>query len=183
MERVGDTQLAAVFLPHRRRRTTDATAVLALADILANTPNGRLYQALVGGKKAVGVEAWPFALAEPGYIIFWAELNKGQKLTDARQALLATLEGFKSKPVTEAELKRAKASLLNDIDKTLNDPQQLAVEMSEAIAKGDWRLFFLNRDRIEALSARTWNGRPRTTSRRPTAPMASSCPPPSRNAA
>ena len=137
----------------------------------------------MGGKKAVGVEAWPFALAEPGYIIFWAELNKGQKLTDARQALLATLEGFKSKPVTEAELKRAKASLLNDIDKTLNDPQQLAVEMSEAIAKGDWRLFFLNRDRIEALSARTWNGRPRTTSRRPTAPMASSCPPPSRNAA
>ncbi|WP_114152700.1 M16 family metallopeptidase [Chromobacterium haemolyticum] len=154
VERVGDTQLAAVLYPISAGSHPDAAAILVLADILASTPNGRLYQALVGGKKAVGVEAWPFALAEPGYIIFWAELNKGQKLADTRQAMLAAIEGFKNKPVTEAELKRAKASLLNDIDKTLNDPQQLAVEMSEAIAKGDWRLFFLTRDRIEALSAK-----------------------------
>jgi zinc protease len=58
---------------------------------------------------------------------------------------------LQKKPVTEEELKRAKASLLSDIDKTINDPQKLAVQLSESIANGDWRLFFLQRDRIENL--------------------------------
>jgi zinc protease len=64
---------------------------------------------------------------------------------------LEELEGLQKKPVTEEELKRAKASLLSDIDKTINDPQKLAVQLSESIANGDWRLFFLQRDRIENL--------------------------------
>jgi zinc protease len=58
---------------------------------------------------------------------------------------------LQKKPVTEEELKRAKSSLLSDIDKTINDPQKLAVQLSESIANGDWRLFFLQRDRIENL--------------------------------
>jgi len=41
--------------------------------------------------------------------------------------------------------------LLSEIDKTINDPQKLAVQLSESIANGDWRLFFLQRDRIENL--------------------------------
>jgi zinc protease len=53
--------------------------------------------------------------------------------------------------VTEEELKLAKTSLLNDIEKTINDPQKLCVAMSESIALGDWRMFFIERDRIEAL--------------------------------
>jgi zinc protease len=55
--------------------------------------------------------------------------------------------------VTEEELKRAKAGLLSEIDKTINDPQKLAIQMSESIANGDWRLFFLQRDWIENLKA------------------------------
>ncbi|MEO7578702.1 MAG: pitrilysin family protein, partial [Massilia sp.] len=42
--------------------------------------------------------------------------------------------------------------LLNDIDKTINDSEKLGVQLSEAISKGDWRLFFIDRDRIEAMS-------------------------------
>jgi zinc protease len=80
-----------------------------------------------------------------------AELSKTQNLTEARKVLLEELEGLQKKPVTEEELKRAKASLLSDIDKTINDPQKLAVQLSESIANGDWRLFFLQRDRIENL--------------------------------
>jgi zinc protease len=80
-----------------------------------------------------------------------AELSKTQNLTEARKVLLEELEGLQKKPVTEEELKRAKSSLLSDIDKTINDPQKLAVQLSESIANGDWRLFFLQRDRIENL--------------------------------
>jgi zinc protease len=100
---------------------------------------------------AVNVSPWNFELAERGYVLFMAELSKTQNLTEARKVLLEELEGLQKKPVTEEELKRAKSSLLSDIDKTINDPQKLAVQLSESIANGDWRLFFLQRDRIENL--------------------------------
>jgi zinc protease len=123
----------------------------ALSDVLAGTPNGRLHKNLVEKKLAVNINPWNFDLAERGYVIFMAELNKTQNLAEARKVLLQELEGLQKNPVTEAELKRAKASLLSEIDKTINDPQKLAVQLSESIANGDWRLFFLQRDRIENL--------------------------------
>jgi len=106
---------------------------------------------MVEKKLAVNVSPWNFELAERGYVVFMAKLNKTQNLAEARKVLLEELEGLQKKPVTEEELKRAKASLLSDIDKTINDPQKLAVQLSESIANGDWRLFFLQRDRIENL--------------------------------
>jgi zinc protease len=123
----------------------------ALSEVLGGTPNGRLHKNMVEKKLAVNVSPWNFELAERGYVLFMAELSKTQNLTEARKVLLEELEGLQKKPVTEEELKRAKASLLSDIDKTINDPQKLAVQLSESIANGDWRLFFLQRDRIENL--------------------------------
>src|SRR5207237_128756 len=55
-------------------------------------------------------------------------------------------------PITASELKRAQVKLLKDIDIALSDPQQLGVSLSEDIADGDWRLFFLFRDRVRALT-------------------------------
>ena len=45
---------------------------------------------------------------------------------------------------------RAKA--LRQFDETFNDPQQLGVAISESIATGDWRLFFLQRDQWRKLT-------------------------------
>jgi len=122
-----------------------------LSEVLGGTPNGRLHKNMVEKKLAVNVSPWNFELAERGYVLFMAELSKTQNLTEARKVLLEELEGLQKRPFTEEELKRAKASLLSDIDKTINDPQKLAVQLSESIANGDWRLFFLQRDRIENL--------------------------------
>ena len=151
VRRTGDTQLSAVLYHTSSGSHIDAAAMAALSDVLAGTPNGRLHKNLVEKKLAVNINPWNFDLAERGYVIFMAELNKTQNLAEARKVLLQVLEGLQKNPVTEAELKRAKASLLSEIDKTINDPQKLAVQLSESIANGDWRLFFLQRDRIENL--------------------------------
>jgi len=151
VRRTGDTQLSAVLYHTSSGSHIDAAAMAALSDVLAGTPNGRLHKNLVEKKLAVNINPWNFDLAERGYVIFMAELNKTQNLAEARKVLLQELEGLQKNPVTEAELKRAKASLLSEIDKTINDPQKLAVQLSESIANGDWRLFFLQRDRIENL--------------------------------
>lgn len=152
IKRIADTQLAAALYPTAAGAHADSAAIAVLGHILASSPSGRLHKSMVEAKKAVSVANWALDLAEPGYIIFWAELSKQQSLPEVRTLMLKQIEGMKSKPVTAAELARAKASLLNDIDKTINSAQELGLQLSESIAKGDWRLFFLNRDRIEAMT-------------------------------
>ncbi len=152
VSRVGDTQLAAALYHTTAGSHEDAAALAALSEILASTPNGRLHKSLVQKQKAVSVAPWNFDLAESGYVIFMVELSKTQKLAEARKILIDSLENIRKAPITPQELQRAKAGLLNDIDKTINDPQRLAVQLSESMANGDWRLFFLTRDRIEALT-------------------------------
>ena len=151
VRRTGDVQLSAVLYHTAAGNHPDSAAMAALSEVLGGTPNGRLHQNLVEKKLAVNVSPWNFDLAERGYVLFMAELSKTQNLTEARKVLLEELESLPKKPVTEEELKRAKASLLSDFDKTINDSQKLAVQLSESIANGDWRLFFLQRDRIENL--------------------------------
>lgn len=152
IKRIADIQLAAVLYPIAAGAHADSAAVAALGHILASSPSGRLHKIMVEGKKATSVSNWVLDLAEPGYIIFWAELSKSQSLPEVRKLMLKNIEDMKSKPITQAELARAKSNLLNDIDKTINNAQELGLQLSESIAKGDWRLFFLNRDRIEALT-------------------------------
>ncbi|TDR82122.1 M16 family metallopeptidase [Paludibacterium purpuratum] len=153
VRRVGDSKLIAALYHISAGSHADYPALVALSLVLADTPNGRLYRALVQGKKAVGISYMPLGLAEPGYMMFGAELSKNQPVVPAREVLLQVLENLRRHPVTEQELTRAKVALLKSFEQTLNDPQELAVQMSEAIAQGDWRLYFITRDRIEKLSS------------------------------
>jgi zinc protease len=152
VKRVGDTQLAAVLYHTAAASHPDAVAMEALAEILADTPNGRLHKELVEKNKAVSIAPWNFSLTEPGYIVFIAELGKEQSISDLRTGLQTHLENIKTQPVTEQELQRAKTSMMVGFDDTMNDPQRLAMQLSESVANGDWRLFFWERDRVESLT-------------------------------
>jgi zinc protease len=153
VRRVADQYLMAALYPIAAASHPDVVAVDLLGDILAGTPNGRLHKALVEQQKAVGSFNWTLGLAEPGYTVFWLQLNKEHARDEARRIMLEVIEGIKAQPITEAELKRAKNAALSNFEKTLNDPQRFAVAMSEDIAIGDWRMFFIsNRDRVEAIT-------------------------------
>ena len=54
-------------------------------------------------------------------------------------------------PSLKEEVDRAKTSLLNGFERTFNNPERIALQLSEWASMGDWRLFFLHRDRIEAV--------------------------------
>jgi zinc protease len=116
-------------------------------------PAGRLYKALVATRKAAAVSNYFFELHDPGFVIFFAQVPEGQPLAATREALLATLFGVANDPITDAELARVRTKALKDFDDTVNDPQRFAIAMAEANALGDWRLFFLQRDRWRALTA------------------------------
>ena len=58
------------------------------------------------------------------------------------------VEGFAESPVTQEELDRAKTQWLKAWDQQFTNPEAIGVALSDSIAQGDWRLFFLLRRRI-----------------------------------
>jgi zinc protease len=152
LSRVGDTPVVAALYHIPQGASDDFAALQVLGNILGDTPNGRLYKALVQKKLAANVGSATMALHDPGYALVIAILEKEQPRDKAVQALIDTTENIRKNPITEAELKRAQTIIANGIERTLDDPAQFGVRLSEAVAAGDWRLIFLNRDRVAALT-------------------------------
>ena len=141
----------------------DFAAAQLLALVLGDTPGGRLHRRVVEQGKAAQAFSATLAWAEPSALLVGAALAPGQDVAAARAALAAVLDGVAAEPVTAEELQRARQTWLNDWDNGFADPERIGVALSEAIAQGDWRLYFLARDRVRALTlddinrfARTW---------------------------
>jgi zinc protease len=147
LRRTGNSQFLGMMFHTVRGADPDYIAFDALGEILTIAPSGRLYKSLVETKKASSVDVWQEAQRDPGTIAFFAEIPDGQPMSAAREAMLATLEGIAKEPITEAEVARVRAKAAKYFDAVINDPQKLGVAISESIALGDWRLFFLQRDR------------------------------------
>jgi len=129
----------------------DYAAVEALAMIIGDEPAGRLYRDLVQKKLAASVWGWAWDLHDPGVAMFGAQLAPGLDIPAAKAALLATVESIAKEPITQEELARAQAKWLNSWSRGFTDPQAVGVGLSSAVGQGDWRLFFLLRDRVRDL--------------------------------
>ncbi len=152
VRRVGDTQMLMTGYHAPPGAHADAAAVEVLSTILSDTPSGRLYKSMVEPKKASSVFALNFQFKEPSYSMFGAEIRKEDSLDAARAAMIETIESAGKIAPTKEEVERAKTSLLKNIELALNDPNRVGLEMSEWIALGDWRLFFLYRDRLQKVT-------------------------------
>jgi zinc protease len=129
----------------------DFPAVELLSYILGDTPSGRLHTALTEKQLAASVFAFPQDLADPGFMLVGAQLSPQQDLATATKALLEVIESMRQQPIAQAELDRAKAKWLKSWELAFADPQRVGVSLSETVAQGDWRLFFLTRDRVKAM--------------------------------
>jgi zinc protease len=130
----------------------DMPAFSVIANALGDTPNGRLHKRLVETGKATQAFAFPARHADPGTFNAGLVLKKDDDLAAAQKIFLETIEGLKSEPITADELKRAQLLVDKSFDQMLANPQALCVTLSEFIAGGDWRLLFLQRDRVDALT-------------------------------
>ena len=130
----------------------DYAAIDVLGLVMGDTPAGRLHKALTEQKLAANTFAFSAALADPGFAVFGAQLAPGQDPAQARSVLVQTLESVISQPITAAELERARTRWLNNWERAFTDPEVIGVALSETVSQGDWRLFFLARDRVKALT-------------------------------
>ncbi|AYR25669.1 M16 family metallopeptidase [Herbaspirillum rubrisubalbicans] len=153
IRRRGDLQLVALGYKMPSALHPDATALSFASDILTDTPNGRLHKSLVQTGLATEVYAMPLAGYAPGLQIIVAKLKAGADIEPVKQAMIATVESFNSNPPTAEEMARLRRESANNFETLQNNPQQMAVAMSNAIARGDWRLLFIERDLEQRLSS------------------------------
>jgi zinc protease len=151
LQRVGDVQAIAAAYHVPSGTDSSAGAVNLLEQILTDTPSGRLYKALVETKKATSVGGYFMELHDPGFLMFNAEVRQDQNVQDAKSALVKTLDDAAGvKPITKEEVERARATILKNVDLMLNNADRVGLNLSEYIGQGDWRLFFLTRDRVRS---------------------------------
>ncbi len=155
LRRVGDVGLVGLLYHVPAASHAEFPAVEILASILESEPSGRLYKALVESKKAARVSARPSANHDPGTIEIVAEVNTKDPATLEKvrdTMLVGARRRGQVRGDRQEEVDRARQKILKNRELAAADPNRIAVELSEWGAQGDWRLYFLNRDRIEQVT-------------------------------
>jgi zinc protease len=152
LRRIGDTQHVVALYHIPAGAQEDFAALDVLGNVLTDVPSGRLYKSLVETKKAASIGGGAYQLREPGVMIFTAQVRKENSVEEAKNILLKTVDEIAAKPATEEELNRAKTQYEKMVDQQLSNSERLALQLSEWEGMGDWRLFFLHRDRVRKVT-------------------------------
>jgi len=152
LRRVGDVGVTSVLYHGVAGADPDFVAGEALIHVLTDEPSGRLYKALVEPGKASAIYGSTHALHDPGWVQLTAEVPAGRPVEPIRDRILA-LTAEAGQTVTDEEVARYRNRRLKQIELSWTDSTQIAVELSEWAALGDWRMFFLYRDRVEQVTA------------------------------
>lgn len=152
VRRPGDVQVVAAMYHIPAGAHEDYPAVEILTQILADPKSGRLQKNVVKKKLAANTFGFPFQWGEPGVVTFMGQVSKDKDIEKTKEALLATLENVKNNKITQAEVDRAKAKSIKQFELGFNSSERIARNLSEWVGMGDWRLIFLNRDRMEKVT-------------------------------
>ena len=154
IRRKGEVQFVTVAYRLPSSLHPDTLAADFAVDILGDTPNGRLYKALVETGKAAQVFGFTRFTHDPGFVVFGAVVKKGEALEPVAQTLIEVIEGsLRKQPPSDDEIKRTRQQNATGFERILANPQSFGVGLSEFVALGDWRLFFYSRDRATRISA------------------------------
>jgi zinc protease len=152
LRRAGDNQMVTSMYRAPAGSHPDYPAVDVLTQVLGDTPGGRLHRMLVQKGLAASIWGSERALHDPGYMSFGATLDKAAPLAPARAALIEAVEGILREPPKADEIERARTRLLNDFEKAQLETASYLRALSEFHAMGDWRLYFLYRERLRKVT-------------------------------
>lgn len=128
----------------------DFASLQLLDAVLTSEPSGRLYQRLVVSGAASAVGGGCFAWRDPGVYQLFAEAASPDKLDAVLDQMTREVESVGKAPPSGSDLELARSQLLNRRELVLADSSRLAVALSDWASQGDWRLFLMHRDRLEA---------------------------------
>ncbi len=153
LRRAGDTKLVAHLYHVPNGYHEDYPAIDLLTWILGDEPSGRLYTALVEPGLAAAVNAGADQYKEPGALTMIAVLGEDGDEQAVEQAMSDAVQDVLTRPITGEEVERARQARLSGIERLFNNSRAVALQLSEWGAMGDWRLFFVHRDRLRETTA------------------------------
>jgi zinc protease len=153
LNRVGDVQSVSCAYHIVAGADADYPAFDVLNDVLANQPNGRLYQSMVKTELATGISTDNPALKDPSYFYISADVLKDKSIDKAKDAMFKTIDELQTKPVTSDEVEKSKNKILKEFEEAYRNSEYIGLALSEFISQGDWRLAFLYRDNVKKVTA------------------------------
>lgn len=137
-----------------------------LGGIISQSPNGRLYKALVESKLATNAFARSDNAHDPGLFVASASCEP-DRLDAVRDTLVKTIEALGQTSFTDDEVNKAKVRSKRNFEQLQSNSQAMAQALSSSSSLGDWRLLFIQRDRVAAATAADVNRVVKAYFRRP----------------
>ena len=157
LRRVGEVAVVGAIFHIPAGPHVDYAAIDVLESILTASPAGRLYKSLVETQRAASVSGAAFAWHDPGILRLMAEVSEGNAPETVLETMIDTLTIVVDRGVSDAEVQRAKDRLFKFREQSASDTSRIAVQLSEWASQGDWRLYFLYRDRLEKVTTKDVN--------------------------
>ncbi|MCT3704344.1 insulinase family protein [Elizabethkingia anophelis] len=152
LKRAGDSKVfgaAYHIVPYADK---DYAALEALSEILTSNPSGYLYKTLVESHKIASVSSNCEILRDAGFIYFETQIPNGMDVNVTKDLIREELDKIPTIKYTDEDVQRAKTTLLKQYDNIKNNTISYAINLTEIIGAGDYRLGFLYRDNIEKLT-------------------------------
>ncbi|MEO8314231.1 MAG: pitrilysin family protein [Pseudomonadota bacterium] len=153
VRRVGDQQVVIVAYKIPSALHADSLALGYAGETLGSAPSGRLHKELVETGKAVEVSVGTQDGVDGSLFIAEAIVKKGDPIEPVRDEMIRIVEDFANNPPSAAEMERTRIRLANAYERTMTNHESIGLGLSEYIALGDWRIFFLQRDEVQKVTA------------------------------
>lgn len=152
IKRNNDQQIIAAGYHTAAFADKDYAALDALYEILTADPSGYLYKSLVDTQKVSAIWTFSPTVRDPGLVYFNFDVPKDNNLDQTTTLVKTELDKISTINYTEEDLKRAKAKLIKSIENQKNNTINFAINLTELIGAGNYKLGFLYRDNVEKLS-------------------------------
>ncbi|MFW0737021.1 M16 family metallopeptidase [Flavobacterium sp. T12S277] len=152
LKRAGDSKNIGALYHTAAYADKDYAAIDALGEILTADPSGYLYKALVETQKISSIYYWQPTTRDASFVYFGVAVPNDKDVVATKELVRAELDKIGAIKYTDEDVSRAKAKLIKQIEGIKNNTVSFAINLTEIIGAGDYRLGFLYRDAIENLT-------------------------------
>lgn len=152
VKRAGDSQSVGVMYHVAPYSDKDYATIDVLSRILTSDPSGYLYKALVDTQKVANIYAYSPEVRDASFYYVGVEVPKDKNIEQTKTDIRTELDKVATINYTDQDVERAKASILKYIENAKNNTINFAINLTEIVGSGDYRLGFLYRDNIEKVT-------------------------------
>ena len=152
LKRSGESKIVGALYHTAPYADKDYAALDALSEILTSDPSGYLYKAMIDSRKAASVYSYQPTVRDASFMYFGLEVPADKDIKVVQNDFRAELSKITAIKYTAQDVERAKAKILKQIENTKNNTINLAINLTEIIGAGNYKLAMLYRDNIEKLT-------------------------------